>query len=167
MVSLLQRLFGNRLEESSSIEVHKGRERYLQPVGEAHNINRLCVLIDRANLPKETVGIGEAGFVTPEVLFARLDSDIRQINGTTVISSSPYEGEVDVFKHSSRYAHYLLNQYSPFVSVYIKKQNFPQGDNYPNGCSEIVITASYVGEPGLRIRELEEIAKEHGLEEGL
>lgn len=165
MASLLQRLFGEQSGVSLPIGVHKDRERYLQSVGEAHNINRLHVLIDRANLPKDTVG--EAGFVTPEVLFARLDSDIRQINGTTVISPPPYEDKVDVSKRSSQYAHYLLNQYSPFVSVCIEKQNFPHGDNYPNGCSEIAITASYVGEPGLRIRELEEIAKEHGLEERL
>jgi len=61
--------------------------------------------------------------------------------------------------------YYLLNHYSPLVSVGIRINNFLPSNKHPKGSSEIDIIASYVGESGLKIKELEKIANEHGLEE--
>ncbi len=154
MLSLLRK----RNPSEVKVQDHETtKSKYLErsiPDSKFQYITPYVKFIDLANPPGDKWGQGI--YLNPDALFSRLRGDIGHIKGSMII---------DGLDSKDKYAHYILRQYDPAVSVGIERTDYLPTTDYPKGASHIWMRASYVGEPGLKIQELEEIAANNGLEE--
>lgn len=147
---------------------------YLNPAFTEFNyIQPYEITINRAALPEDKVG--EPGLLEPKTLIYRLDSDLASIPGARSISQGRdnlyqiLEEQEQALREGRstgpEFLTYLLFGYQPPVDISLEKQDFLPNAKNPKGTSLIRICAGYGGEPGMIIKELEQIAQKHGLKQ--
>tara|TARA_Y100000034_G_scaffold112988_1_gene147497 strand:+ start:35 stop:433 length:399 start_codon:yes stop_codon:yes gene_type:complete len=129
---------------------------YLQKEGDMNSTPTYAIFINRDKPLRDN--IGKPSKITPEDLLDKLKKALVQIPGSIPLNPAFQENP------NTRRIYFLLMEYH-HAYLTLDWSNYPPNKINPLGSTRIETRGHYVGEPNFAMKELEQIAAEHGLKQ--